>query len=220
MNIFGDLERLLAQLWPYRVPLAIGALVVMLLVVYIAWRQGWLAVARAHPRTSVVVVVLVLLIAGPVGWILGSPLITRTQLVEGPVAQAASADVPATSASTGGAAGDATASVLATGEWSGADDFHFGSGQASLVEDADGSLRLSLEDFSVLNGPDLFVYVSSDPNGWNEEAVNLGGLKATDGTFSYEIPAELSADDIASAVVWCRAFGVLFASAPLMPVGA
>jgi hypothetical protein len=67
----------------------------------------------------------------------------------------------------------------------------------------------------VQNGPDLFVYVSSDPNGWNEEALNLGSLKATDGTFSYEIPDGISAEDIASAVVWCRAFGVLFASAPL-----
>jgi hypothetical protein len=50
--------------------------------------------------------------------------------------------------------------------------------------------------------------------------VNLGALKATDGSFSYEIPPELSADDIASAIVWCRAFGVLFASAPLTPVAA
>jgi hypothetical protein len=80
-------------------------------------------------------------------------------------------------------------------------------------------LTLVLEDFSVQNGPDLFVYVSPDPDGWTEEAVNLGELKATDGTFSYEIPPEVSAGDIASAVVWCRAFSVLFATATLEPAG-
>ena len=127
----------------------------------------------------------------------------RTELVEEPP--------EAVAASTG------SVSTLAIGEWQGADDFHFGSGGARLIEAADGSLTLTLEDFSVQNGPDLFVYVSPDPTGWTPDAVNLGTLKATDGTFSYEIPAEVSADDIASAVVWCKAFGVLFAAAPLEP---
>lgn len=204
MNVFGDLERLFVDVvWPIRVPLAIALVVGMVAFVYVAWRRGWFGVARAHPRTSVVVVLLILVIGGPIGWIMGSPLFIRTQLVEdSPIAEVAS---------TGGVVSAAT---LKAGVWSGADDFHFGSGNASLIETEDG-LVLSLDDFSVQNGPDLFVYVSSDPEGWNEEAVNLGVLKATDGSFSYEIPDDISADDIASAVVWCKAFGVLFASAPL-----
>lgn len=151
--------------------------------------------------------VLFIAVAGPLGWMLGSPLFIRTELVEEtPVAVAAS---------TGGGT-----STLATGEWAGADDFHFGSGGARIVESDDGSLDLVLEDFSVQNGSDLFVYVSPDPDGWVLEAVNLGELKATDGTFSYEIPPGINADDIASAVVWCRAFSVLFATATLDPAGA
>jgi hypothetical protein len=203
MNVIGDIERLVAQLWPLRVPLAIVAIIMVAVIGYIAWRRGWYTTARAHPRASVVALAMVLAVAGPTGWILGSPLLVRTELVEPQVAEAASSS------------GDST--ILAAGVWSGADEFHFGSGKASLVETADGGLRLNLEDFSVLNGPDLFVYVSDDPDGWNEQAVNLGPLKATDGSFSYEIPPQLSAVDIASAVVWCRAFGVLFASAPLVP---
>ena len=207
MNVIGDLERFFVDvIWPVRVPLAIALVVGMVAFVYVAWRRGWFGVARAHPRTSVVVVLLLLVVAGPAGWILGSPLFTRTTLIEDtPVAAAVSTT--------------AGASTLKVGAWSGADDFHFGSGDASLIE-TDSGLVLSLEDFSVQNGPDLFVYVSSDPDGWNEEAVNLGVLKATDGSFSYEIPEGVSADDIASAVVWCRAFGVLFATAPLMSVAA
>ena len=121
----------------------------------------------------------------------------------------------AVAASTGG-----TATTLSTGQWQGADDFHFGSGGARIVEATDGTLSLVLEDSSVQNGPDLVIYVSPDPDGWTDEAVNLGGLKATDGTFSYEIPSETSIGDIASAVVWCRAFGVLFATATLDSVAA
>ena len=205
MNIFGDLERFFGDvIYPVRVPLAIALMVAVALFVLIAWRRGWISLARAHPRTVVVGLVLFIAVAGPLGWILGSPLFIRTELVEEtPVAVAASTGE--------------TLATLASGEWQGADDFHFSSGGARLVEAADGSLTLTLEDFSVQNGPDLFVYVSPDANGWTESAVNLGALKATDGTFSYEIPPEVRADDIASAVVWCKAFGVLFATASLGP---
>jgi hypothetical protein len=205
MELFGDLERLfVGVIWPVRVPLAIALVVGMAFLVFIAWRRGWFASARRHPRPVVVGLVLVLAMAGPLGWILGSPLFIRTELVEeSPVAMAAS---------TG-----STATTLSTGEWEGADDFHFGSGGARIVASADGTLSLVLEDFSVQNGPDLFVYVSPDPEGWTPEAVNLGELKATDGTFSYEIPPGIGAEDIASAVVWCRAFSVLFATATLDP---
>lgn len=205
MNIFGDLERFFVDvIWPVRVPLAIALVIGMALFVFIAWRRGWFSVARAHPRTVVVGLVLFIAIAGPLGWVLGSPLFLRTELVEEPPV--------AVAASSGG-----SAATLASGEWQGADDFHFGSGGARLIEAADGSLTLTLEDFSVQNGPDLFVYVSPDPDGWTEEAINLGDLKATDGTFSYQIPAGVDASDIASAVVWCKAFGVLFATAELEP---
>jgi hypothetical protein len=220
MNIFGDLERFFVDtIWPIRVPLAIALVVGMVAFVYVAWRRGWLAAARAHPKPVVIGLVLVLVIAGPLGWILGSPLFTRSELLEEVPATAVVATE--TTSTTDIATSDALlATTLAAGEWAGADDFHFGSGGARLIEGADGSLTLALEDFSVQNGPDLFVYVSSDPNGWNEAAINLGGLKATDGTFSYQIPEGISADDIASAVVWCKAFGVLFASAPLTPAAA
>jgi hypothetical protein len=203
MNLFGDLERFFVDtIWPVRVPLAIVLVVGMAILAVAAWRRGWFTVARAHPRPVVVGLVLILAIAGPLSWILGSPLFIRTELIEEtPVAVAASTA--------------ASPTTLATGEWTGADDFHFGSGGAQLIENADGTLTLTLEDFSVQNGPDLFVYVSSDPNGWNADAVNLGALKATDGTFSYQIPPGIDAADIASAVIWCKAFGVLFASAPL-----
>lgn len=211
MNIFGDLERFFADvIWPVRVPLAIALVVGMVVLVSVAWYRGWFAAAARRPRPVVTALVLLLVIGGPIAWVLGSPLFIRSELVEEtPVTAAAE---PGTAAAPG-----TVAATLATGRWQGADDFHFGSGGARLVEGEDGALTLVLEDFSVQNGPDLFVYVSPDPDGWTEEAVNLGELKATDGTFSYPIPPEVEAADVASAVVWCRAFSVLFASATLEP---
>jgi len=47
------------------------------------------------------------------------------------------------------------------------------------------------------------------------EAINLGGLKATDGNFNYDIPADIDAAVYRYAIVWCRDFAVLFATAPL-----
>ena len=107
------------------------------------------------------------------------------------------------------------ARLVAMGEWQGADDFHFARGQAYIVETAPGVYILRVENFSVRNGPDLFVYLSRDPDGWEDEAVNLGDLKATDGAFNYDIPPELDVSEFRSAVVWCRRFAVLFGHATL-----
>ena len=77
---------------------------------------------------------------------------------------------------------------------------------------------LRFEDFSVRNGPDLYVYLSEDPAGGSvDEALNLGGLKATDGAFNYEVPPQIDVSRAKSAVVWCRQFSTLFAHAEFMP---
>ena len=200
------------------------------------WRRRYLTAAVAVP---------LLAIALPVGWYLLSPLWERSFLEEAapdferPAAVAATAEAtpsatPPPDARATATAAAATASPQATaatttatateepaarlvamGEWQGADDFHFARGQAYIVETAPGAYILRVENFSVRNGPDLFVYLSRDPDGWEEEAVNLGDLKATDGAFNYDIPPELDVSEFRSAVVWCRRFAVLFGHATL-----
>ena len=64
--------------------------------------------------------------------------------------------------------------TVASGEFRGTDDFHFGSGTASIVEVEPGRFHLRLEDFSVRNGPDLYVYLSPAADGWTEDALELG----------------------------------------------
>ena len=66
------------------------------------------------------------------------------------------------------------ATTVATGEFSGTDDFHFGDGTASIIEVEPGRYHLRLDDFSVRNGPDLFVYLSPDADGYADDALELG----------------------------------------------
>ena len=102
--------------------------------------------------------------------------------------------------------------VVRQGEFQGADNFHYGRGQALLIETSPSNYTLRFENFSVRNGPDLFVYLSPDPGGISD-ALLLGDLKGTDGAFNYDVPAGTDIAQYKSAVVWCRQFAVLFATA-------
>jgi len=209
VNWIGDLERAFAtNLYPLRVPIAIALLAAFVVAAYIARRRGWFAAARRHPARTTVLAIAILAIGVPVGWYLGSPLFIRTALVEpAPIATGAAPSAPAASA-------PALIAPLA-GTFTGADDFHFGSGTARLIEASPGAWIVRFEDFSVRNGPDLYVYLSPDPAGYADGVVELGALKATDGTYNMDVPAGTDVSGVHSVVIWCKQFAVQFAVAPL-----
>lgn len=112
--------------------------------------------------------------------------------------------------------------LLLAGAFIDGDPGHTGRGQARVIRGADGSHLLRLEDFSVTNGPDLFVVLSTDPKGSRASAAdpsarNLGALKATDGNLNYPIPAGIDVTAYQSVIIYCRAFRVVFAIATLHP---
>ena len=218
MEFLGELERIFAtSLYPLRVPIAIGLVIGFVILVMVARRRGWFAAARRHLGRTTALVVALLVVGLPVGWYLGSPLFIRTLLVESAPTAPTITQAPATPGPTTPAAATAPPAAGATrsGEFTGADEFHFGSGTASLIETAPGSWTLRFEDFSVRNGPDLFVYLSPNPAGYATDAIELGTLKATDGAFNYEIPAGIDLEKVNSVIIWCKGFAVLFAVAPL-----
>ena len=221
LSVFTQLEGLMGELYPYRYVITPLLLLAGATVLFLAYRGGLHRLLLRHRVATVLLGVPLLVVAIVAGNYLLSPLWERSFLEEmSPVEAAAMPVVPAPSAAPAGAMPAPAASAMVThrGTFRGADDFHFGRGTAQLIRTAEGKLVLRFEDFSVRNGPDLFVYLSRDESGRRvEEALNLGALKATDGAFNYEIPSHIDIATVKSAVVWCRQFAVLFAVAPLMP---
>ena len=247
LNIFGDIEELVGDLYPYRWPITIGLVLAGLGFLAFAYRMGWHLIVWRHRLLSAALTVVFLAVAIPAGNYLLSPLWERSIVCEAspiPGAGAGSEKCENVAvASTMSPAPEPTQRPIATpgattspapvptdeptfaaqvtrrGPFHGADEFHFGRGDALLIESAPGQYILRFENFSVRNGPDLYVYLSPDPGGDVDEntALNLGTLKGTDGAFNYDIPAGTDVSQYRSAVVWCRQFTVLFAAAPLDP---
>ena len=218
-------------LWPLWL---VALLIVIAALAWTSIRMGWHRIALRHRIITGAATALILAVTVPAGYYTVSPLFERETVCEASpitgagagseachsaaVAATASPNLPPHTGASGNRTPAATGEhsrprVVASGEFTGADDFHFGEGQALLIENEPGKYLLRFEDFSVRNGPDLFVYLFPNPEGFDDSAINLGALKGTDGAFNYEIPDGVDIADFNSAVVWCRQFEVLFASA-------
>jgi hypothetical protein len=102
-----------------------------------------------------------------------------------------------------------------SGTFAGAGDgIHNAQGSARILNLEDGSAVLRLEDFRVTNGPDLYVYLSTDKGASNY--VDLGRLKANAGNQNYELPKDVDLSRYDSVVIWCKSFSVYFGGAQLM----
>ena len=239
MEIIGHLERFLSEdLYPYRVPLTVATVALLIGATVVAWRLGWVAsvvaLARRRPAPAAFAVLATLAIVVPVANYLVAPLWTRVEVIEAspldvaayakeqegrlrqPV-EAIPAEAKPSVAPTPSTVGGSTFQprVVSRGEWKGADDFYFARGSALVVEVASGQYVLRVEDFSVRNGPDLFVMLSPSATGYQEGALKLGRLKATDGAFNYDIPIGADLAKFQSVVVWCERFTTLFGTATL-----
>lgn len=104
---------------------------------------------------------------------------------------------------------------------------HPTAGSARIVEE-NGHRYLEFDAaFSTDQGPDLHVLLDktvTPPQSYMDtEAgryVNLGGLKAVNGTQRYPIPDEIQVGNYQSVAVWCRMANATFGYAPLQPTGA
>ena len=226
-----DLIRaILDALYDQRLLVTFGSIVLSTSLAIVAWRRGWLGAARRHPSRAAAVVATVVAIGAPLTWYLASPIWIRTSLVEaGPTAApiVASTEAPSvasapTAPPTRGPTASPTpastptpfvARTHATGRFAGTDDFHFGRGTASLIEVSPGRFHLRLEDLSVRNGPDLYVYLSTAADDYARGSLELGRLKATDGSFGYDVPKGTDIRSFRSAIIWCKQFSHLFAVA-------
>jgi hypothetical protein len=178
-----------------------------------------LATIRTSRRVQAALA-LVLVVAGAFGWWTISPLFLTKTLSEDLPARATATAAATTAASAPTvptvAPTPAGPKVLSMGQLQRVDDLHRGTGPVSLIE-LDGKTYVRFDNVAIQNGPDLHVYLARGMGGAYDGSrdLYLGALKATNGSFNYELPAGTSLAEYKSVVVWCRAFTVLFTWADL-----
>jgi len=123
------------------------------------------------------------------------PALVRTTLVE---------DLPERSADASDSIG---AETLRQGELVRINAVDYGSGGVRLVRiGADRVLRF--DNVEIAGAPDMYVYLSDRTDGQPGAFVDLGKLKATNGSFNYTVSAGVDVTTVRSVVVWCRQFSV------------
>ena len=102
------------------------------------------------------------------------------------------------------------------------DPVHYGEGNASIFRDQTGAALIHLEgDFKVGPGPKFHVYlvdhdsVRTAADVKNGKWIDLGQLRAFEGSQNYAIPADVNLADYKSIVIWCETFGVLISPATI-----
>lgn len=177
------------------------------------------AIGRAQPELALATRVAFLVVAIGAGgfYVWDQFLRSKSEKNE----QVEQADVKASDLEPGaaerGGGGAADQNVeLATGEFSGANDYST-EGKVSLIQVAGGEgQRLVFEDFEADRGPDLKVYLVESADGEldGDRFEDLGDLKAEKGRFQYELD-DLDTGKYKSVVIWCAAITDAFGIAPL-----
>jgi Na+-transporting methylmalonyl-CoA/oxaloacetate decarboxylase gamma subunit len=117
----------------------------------------------------------------------------------------------------GGAAGGTT--TLATGQLQKINEADFGKGKVSIIQT--GSQRfVRFENVEIAAAPAQRVYLSDQADGNRGKSIDidLGALKATNGSFNYEIPSTVDLTRVKSVISWCAQFNTRITYASLQPV--
>ncbi len=248
-EFLGDVERLLADAYPYRWPIAAGVLILLAALGAFVYRMGWHEVIWRFRLPVAIVATPVLALTLFLGYDLGSPLFTnKTVEEEFPFAftatvpsnmsrseverimeliaqveqEAVEEEIPIMDEPTDDPPDPPAAlEKLRTGSFRDQDNFHKGSGQATIYRGPDGSLLLRLEDLDVTNGPDLHVLLSPHPDPSNSGEVktpgyvDLGKLKGNRGNQNYPILEDIDVAAQGSVIIYCKPFKVVFSVASL-----
>src|SRR5882672_8925732 len=98
---------------------------------------------------------------------------------------------------------------------------HETKGVATIYQLPDGKRTLRLTQFQTSNGPDVQVYlVAANDAGDNVTVtragfLQLGALKGNIGDQNYDVASDVDLSKYRAVTIWCRRFGVNFATAPL-----
>jgi hypothetical protein len=164
-------------------------------------------------RKSKLIIGSIVVVVVAVGWYLFRPeliFINRT------VNETLPASATMTSTAT-----DPQTPVLATGRFHSV--AHETSGVATVHQLGDGKRLVRFTTFETSNGPDVRVYLVAAKDAMDNDTVtragfvDLGAMKGNKGDQNYEVPTNIDLSQYQSVTIWCRRFGVNFATALLTP---
>jgi hypothetical protein len=98
---------------------------------------------------------------------------------------------------------------------------HETKGTATIYQSPEGKRTLRLTDFMTSNGPDVQVYLVANNDATDNDTVtksgfiHLAALKGNIGDQNYDIGSDVDLTKYRAVTIWCRRFGVNFATAPL-----
>lgn len=153
---------------------------------------------------KIIIAIIVIIILGVAYWLI-SPLFRVVKLNEGlPTVNTPSTSTPETPPAA------PTPVVLREAPMLPHD--HDVEGKASIIK-LGTATYLRFENLKTVNGPDLHVYLSADLE--NKDSIHLSKIKATEGSVNYLLPEGIDISKYNNALLWCRAFNVLFSYAKL-----
>jgi Electron transfer DM13 len=164
-------------------------------------------------QTSKVIVGSIIVVVVAIAWYLFRPeLLFVTKTVN---------EALPGSAATASAPKDAPSVALATGRFHSV--AHETSGTATVHQLANGTKIVRRTEFETSNGPDVRVYLVAAKDASDNETVtragfvDLGAMKGNKGDQNYEVPTNIDLGRYQAVTIWCRRFGVNFATAPMTP---
>ena len=98
---------------------------------------------------------------------------------------------------------------------------HETKGMASIYQLPGGKKVLRFSAFETSNGPDVHVYLVAATDAKDDDTVkkagfiDLGSIKGNIGDQNYDLPGDVDLAKYRAVTVWCKRFGVNFATAPL-----
>lgn len=97
---------------------------------------------------------------------------------------------------------------------------HGTSGRVRILDVGGGARVLRIEDLDTSNGPDLYVYLSTnaaagEEDRFDDDYLDLGRLHGNLGDQNYDIPTGVDLSRFRSVVVWCDRFDSAFGAAEL-----
>lgn len=165
---------------------------------------------------KIITVIIVIVVLGAL-WYFVSPLFTNTTVdeslpitIEEEVIESLEVEEVQAQQQEETEAEQKVSNITLLGNFEDADQRHQGEGELLLVTEGDQQF-LRFENFSVTNGPDLFVTLNKGSDPYGEKEI-IARLKGNEGNQNYDI-SEYDLSQYQSVSIYCKAFTTEFATA-------